>query len=282
MQFLRPNELKAGFWAIEAKHLVPELIDFGQGWVHSGWTLNPHLHRHWEFYLQIEGETEWAAMGQKAFKLGSGSLYCISPNINHWMFRSADLNRYMFVGVDVMLMRNRLPKLTETVLDGFKTVDGVARLEAYFGEVFREATTRQDYQALGLRLALDTLVLQVIRSLGSSHETLAGLPTHPAVARTLHLLSSRFREPWTLEVLAREVGVSRGRLATLFLAETGSTIHRMLLKKRIAAAKHLLRSSDLSVGEVAHACGFQTGEHFARIFRAQNGCTPRGFRSRAP
>ena len=94
MQFLVPNELKAGFWAIEAQHLAPELIDFGQGWAHSGWTLNPHLHRHWEFYLQIEGETEWAAMGQKAVTLSSGSLYCVAPNINHWMFRSSDSNRY--------------------------------------------------------------------------------------------------------------------------------------------------------------------------------------------
>ena len=163
MQFLVPNELKAGFWAIEAQHLAPELIDFGQGWVHSGWTLNPHLHRHWEFYLQIEGETEWAAMGQKAVTLGSGSLYCVAPNINHWMFRSSDSNRYMFVGVDLRLMLNRLPQLAETVLDGFKTVGGVGRLEAYFGEVLREATTKQDYQSVGLRLALDTLVLQVIR-----------------------------------------------------------------------------------------------------------------------
>ena len=113
-------------------------------------------------------------------------------------------------------MRIRLPQLAETVLDGFKTVGGVGRLEAYFGEVLREATTKQDYQSVGLRLALDTLVLQVIRSFSSSSDILPGSPAHPAVARTLHLLSSRFREPWTLELLAREVGVSRGRLAALF------------------------------------------------------------------
>ena len=282
MQFLVPNELKAGFWAIEAQHLAPELIDFGQGWAHSGWTLNPHLHRHWEFYLQIEGETEWAAMGQKAVTLGSGSLYCVAPNINHWMFRSSDSNRYMFVGVDLRLMLNRLPQLAETVLDGFETVDGVGRLEAYFGEVLREATTKQHYQNLGLRLALDTLVLQVIRSFSSSNEILPGSPPHrqwPALYTCYRAVFANLGlwNFWHVKSASLEVDWPH-----FFSTETGSTIHRTLLKQRIAAAKYLLRNSDLTIREVAQACGFQTGEHFAHIFRAQNGSTPRGFRNHPP
>ena len=281
MQFLRPAELKAGFWAIDDRRLVPELIDFGQGWAHSGLKLHPHVHRHWELYFQVEGETEWAIMGQKMFNLQSGSLYWMGPNINHWMMRSSESNRYMFVGLDLRPIRKRVPELAEAALDGCRQVQGVNELEPYFSEVLREGTTERSYQGVGLRLAVDTLVLNVVRLFGAARETHSTLPTHPAVGRAMQLLSSRFREPWTLDRLARQVGVSRGRLAALFSAETGSTIHRVLLKRRIAAAEGLLQQSDLSVSEIALACGFQTGEHFARVFRSHHGYSPRDFRTRA-
>jgi len=282
MQLLRPSELKSGFWAIEAQSLIPELREIGYGWiVHAAFKLNPHLHRYWEFYFQVEGESVWGAMGQEPAKLRSGSLYCAGPNVNHWMLRYSEHNRYIFIGFDLRLIRNRLPELSDMSVEGFQIISGVAHLENYFAEVVKEATTPQQYKETGLRLALDALVINVLRVLRSPDPTSPDLPAHPAVSRVTHLISSRFREPWTLELLAQEVGVSRARLAALFSDETGSTIHRTLVKRRIAAAEELLRRSDLTIEEIANACGFQTGKHFSQLFHSQNGCTPRKFRAQS-
>jgi AraC-like DNA-binding protein len=281
MQLLRPSELKSGFWAIQAQRLIPELIDFGQAWVFPGFELNPHFHRYWEFFFQVDGETEWACMGQAPVKFKSGSIYCVGPNINHWMLRSVGFHRYLIVSLDLGLVQNRIPELRDIAVEGFQIVHGVPHLENYFAEVLKEATTTQKYREVGLRLALDALVVNVLRALRSPDLTSPDLPTHPAVARAKQLLSHRFREPWTLELLAQEVGVSRARLAALFSAETGSTIHRTLVKRRIAAAEELLRRSDLTIEEIANACGFQTGKHFAQLFHSQNGCTPRKFRAQS-
>ena len=47
-------------------------------------------------------------------------------------------------------------------------------------------------------------------------------------------------------------------------------------------AKELLRTTDLSVAEVAARVGFDTTTYFNRIFRREVGCSPRAFRAQPP
>ena len=52
-----------------------------------------------------------------------------------------------------------------------------------------------------------------------------------------------------------------------------------LLQLRIGEARSLLLHSDLSLGEIAWRCGWQSASRFSEQFRARTGLAPREFRA---
>jgi transcriptional regulator GlxA family with amidase domain len=148
----------------------------------------------------------------------------------------------------------------------------------HFRQVIREGTKSSAHQAAGLRLALDALVLEVVRAMANSKPPPSPVAVHPAVSRALNILEGRFREDWTLNKLAEEAGLSRGRPAELFRREAGDSIHKLLTKARVRHAEAVLANSDLPIGEVALECGFATIQYFSRVFREVTGQTPNEFR----
>ena len=81
--------------------------------------------------------------------------------------------------------------------------------------------------------------------------------------------------------LARRSKLSSQRLARLTKRLFGLTPSQFITKSRIAAASRLLRETNRSVAEIAHACGFSDHSAFARAFRSATGVTPSQFRARS-
>ena len=73
--------------------------------------------------------------------------------------------------------------------------------------------------------------------------------------------------------------------ARRFLAVTGTTPYRWLLRQRVQLAQRLLETSDLPVDQVARASGFSTAanlrKHFSRAVRTSPQAYRRAFSSPA-
>jgi transcriptional regulator GlxA family with amidase domain len=72
--------------------------------------------------------------------------------------------------------------------------------------------------------------------------------------------------------------VSAPHLARIFRREAGRTVGEYLLFLRITRARELLATTDCPTLDVAANCGFESVEHFYRIFRRLTGMTPRTYR----
>ena len=96
----------------------------------------------------------------------------------------------------------------------------------------------------------------------------------------LHLLSQRMKEQVRVEDVARAVGLSPSRLSHLFKAETGESIVEALNRLRIREAALLIGHSGRTATEAAFDVGFRNYNHFAAMFRAQLGVSPREYRRR--
>jgi AraC family transcriptional regulator, transcriptional activator FtrA len=90
-------------------------------------------------------------------------------------------------------------------------------------------------------------------------------------AGTLDWLQGHLEEPVTIEDLAARAAMSPRTFARRFLASTGTTPYRWLLRQRIQLAQRLLETSDLPIDRVAQASGFSTAanlrKHFSRVVR---------------
>jgi AraC family transcriptional regulator len=84
--------------------------------------------------------------------------------------------------------------------------------------------------------------------------------------------------PLTLEVLARAAGASSAHLRHWFKAQTGITIHRFVVQRRVERARTLLMQGEMKASEVALAAGFAHQSHMARWMRRELGRSPRDLR----
>ncbi|MCK0770053.1 AraC family transcriptional regulator [Chromohalobacter canadensis] len=92
-----------------------------------------------------------------------------------------------------------------------------------------------------------------------------------------HLLECLERPP-SLEVLARDHGLSRYQVIRLFRRETGLTPHAWLLDQRIQQARRRL-CQGVELSELAQELGFADQGHFQRAFKARVAVTPGRYRS---
>ncbi len=102
--------------------------------------------------------------------------------------------------------------------------------------------------------------------------------THHKLARAVTLMESRLEEKLPCAEICRETGVSSRQLERLFhrhFQRSPARYHRDL---RLQRAKALLQYSDMSVREIAIACGFSSLAHFSRSYRFWSGKSPRAER----
>ncbi len=101
----------------------------------------------------------------------------------------------------------------------------------------------------------------------------------PEYIRTaLKYLENHFREPFDLDVLAQEAGVSKYHLSHQFHRYMGMPLNDYILTMRINFAKSLLRYTDQSVESVAAECGMPNVSYFIRQFKKAEEKTPLAYR----
>ena len=97
--------------------------------------------------------------------------------------------------------------------------------------------------------------------------------------RVVDFIDAHFSEPIAMDDLSAVAGMSTIHFSRGFKKAVGVTPHEFLTRRRLTQAKVLLRSSNLSITEVAFASGFGSSAHFASVFSRKVGMTPSAYRS---
>lgn len=104
--------------------------------------------------------------------------------------------------------------------------------------------------------------------------------TRRTVELFLATLPEHLEEPWTLPAMARQCGLGSSAFSDYCSRITNQTPAKYLAHCRLEAARKLLLSRpDLSITDLAFACGFQSSQYLATAFRQQTGQSPRAFRA---
>jgi len=101
------------------------------------------------------------------------------------------------------------------------------------------------------------------------------------VGRTLSLLHEQPAYPWTVDELARKVGLSRSALGQRFNALVGAPPMQYLTRWRTSLAARQLRESNASIIRVATDVGYESEAAFNRAFKREFGLPPATWRKRA-
>ena len=170
-------------------------------------------------------------------------------------FDEVDLTKSVFV-VD----GNRL-----TTAGGTSSIDLMLKLIADdHGEELANAVADQlIYSAI--RTDQDTQRLSVPTRIGVRH---------PKLSQVIQMMETNIEEPISPSLLAKDVGMSTRQLERLFRRYLNRSPKRYYMELRLQKARNLLMQTDMSVINVALACGFASPSHFSKCYRAHYETTP--------
>ncbi|MBO6854016.1 MAG: GlxA family transcriptional regulator [Marivivens sp.] len=97
---------------------------------------------------------------------------------------------------------------------------------------------------------------------------------HPKLSRVIQIMEQNIEEPISPAVLAKDVGMSTRQLERLFRRYLNRSPKRYYMELRLQKARNLLMQTDMSVINVALACGFASPSHFSKCYRSHYDTTP--------
>lgn len=97
---------------------------------------------------------------------------------------------------------------------------------------------------------------------------------HPKLSQVIEMMEKNIEEPISPAILAQDVGMSTRQLERLFRRYLNRSPKRYYMELRLQKARNLLMQTNMSVINVALACGFSSPSHFSKCYRAQYETTP--------
>jgi transcriptional regulator GlxA family with amidase domain len=97
---------------------------------------------------------------------------------------------------------------------------------------------------------------------------------HPKLSKVIQMMEINIEEPISPSVLAKDVGMSTRQLERLFRRYLDRSPKRYYMELRLQKARNLLMQTDMSVINVALACGFASPSHFSKCYRTHYDTTP--------
>ena len=234
----------------------------------SPYRVVPHWHEHIEMHLITEGECT-LKNGEEEIRLSAGDCAVINGNDLHTgcggrcafvcLILSPDFFENHRTVFQKKITDPYVSELIGRITRGDKALDNVTDLEA-----------RGYAYLLISHLIKHYAVRSLSEAVYSQHSKKTDL-----VNRVLSLMNARYAEPISTRTLAAAVHLSEGYFCDVFKETTGRTALEYLNGLRVEKAEQLLRTTDMTVSEVAFCCGFTDANYFSRTYKRIKGSTPR-------
>jgi len=92
-------------------------------------------------------------------------------------------------------------------------------------------------------------------------------------------IRTHLSEKIKLSELSKSVGMNENKVQAGFKLLYGSTVREFIIESRLSAARELLLTTDMSIGEIVINVGLSNGGYFSKQFRRRFGMTPGNYRS---
>ena len=184
-------------------------------------------------------------------------------------------------------MSGRLLALLPPVLQMDAVSTGVTLwLEPVFALLRQEAErAAPGAQAIFAKLA-DVFLTQALRAYltGAGQRGLLRLEPmlDPQIDAAMTLMHDQPAQPWTVQSLARGVGMSRTLFCTRFRSAVGESPMRHLTQVRLGQAAGYLATTNLSIDAIARRTGYTSDAALSKAFKREFGAAPGQYRRGHP
>lgn len=121
--------------------------------------------------------------------------------------------------------------------------------------------------------------LAFLYSLAAGRAAVRGSPDNVHVEKAIAMMQLAIEKPLGLDELCARLGLSREHFVRLFSERMGMPPMKYYLRLKIEAARAMLSSTDLRVGQIADKLGYESPFNFTRAFTRISGMSPTDYRA---
>ncbi|MBP3655070.1 MAG: helix-turn-helix transcriptional regulator [Clostridia bacterium] len=148
-------------------------------------------------------------------------------------------------------------------------------ISEYLSEIMTCMSTGKRINYTQASMLVYNVLMQLLAADTAQSEGSTGNPT---IDQAIAYIRDHLSEKITVKSIAESIGYSESYFAHKFMEAMGVTPYQFVMSSRIERAKQLLRTTPLTIQEIAIRTGFNSVANFSYAFRKEIGCTPHGYR----
>lgn len=233
----------------------------------------PHWHEHIELLYIVEGSGS-VISDRMAITPLPGQIIVINSNALH-RFAPIDYLKYYCLIID----KNFLEKLNLEVEEmTFQSLIDAPAVVKPFKHMIKEYTEQKEYYKESMKADIISIMVELARNhtVFQPKQKDAGTGRKLEIAKKIiQYINRHYKEPLSIEEIAKAVGFSRYYASHVFKEVIGCTLIDYINRQRCNHAKTLLASGQYTVSQTAELCGFLNLSYFTRTYKKQMGILPR-------
>lgn len=241
------------------------------------WHSTKHSHHFTELFYIVSGKGAFV-LSDREIPVKENDLVIINPNIEHTeKSNEKDSLEYIALGLEGIAFS--IPEEKKKTNVGLFTYRGDSgNVLFYLNKLVEEAKNENIFYEPICHNIIELLIYKLRRDKNILVEDKKSKRLNHSVALVKHYINQNFRNPITLDKLARVAHINKYYLAHIFKEEVGISPIGYLNNVRIREAKNLLETTDLTIGEIALFNGFSSQSYFTQSFKRNTGRTPSEYR----
>lgn len=240
------------------------------------------LHSGVEIVLLYGGETKVWIENREAVIAKEGDAIIIFPN-QQYRFETQVKEKYVSIMADIRRLGEFLSVLssytpTHNVIKGAANDAEICELAKNIIKTYAE--DKSDYRDTVLKGYVTAILGKILSITELRKNNIANSPKNDTLGEIVAYCNSHFCEKLSLEMLERELHISKYYISHVINEKLGEGFNEYLNSLRINEASRLLVESDKSIKEISSEVGFGTVRSFDRAFLRKKGETAREYRKR--
>lgn len=252
--------------------------------------LSSHNHYYHQVILVTEGLVQFQ-IGGKYYLAKPNSFFLISNFESHSMkVLQYPYKRYILaINSEFAAIYLRHPLLLSVFLRRPENFDNLINLDNSIAKDISEICRNMIMELNPRKILWEENVAAMVMQLLILVYRYSSEPFWPAITSSLsklisnvqNFISINYHNKLSLEDLSKEFNVSKFYLSRIFKTITGFNYKDYLIRYRLNIAKDFLINSKMAITEISTACGYDSINHFNKIFKIYEGVTPSSYRKNA-
>ncbi|MBC8574211.1 helix-turn-helix domain-containing protein [Lachnospiraceae bacterium NSJ-46] len=237
--------------------------------------IEPHLHNALEIVCVTSGSLE-LGVGQELYHMEKGDIGFVFPDvIHHYQVLTSGVNKATYLIASPFT----IAKFAD-IMQSMAPEYPIIKAEKVEPEVYRVINAILETEQSDITVAQAYLQIVLARCIGKLNLVeKSNVGSNDLIYQTVSYISANFKKKFSLEEMAKDLGVSKYVLSRLFSKTFHRNFNQYLNDARLNYACQRLENTSDSITNICLDSGFESQRTFNRVFKERYKISPSDYRS---